>query len=241
MTIEQRLTEALRATADFAPSPDLYSRVSRSIEEDRAHRRRIWFWGLVSALITISIAIFLFLNVKRAPSGLVAPGWVFEVSETVILITVIVVFGPMLRRLGGVYVGEVFHLGAEQGVRFVRLIEIAFYLNGLGYVLVTSDLVHLEFNLALGPALAESGERIGLALAGLGLGHAQNLALLPVLGLFYNAVRRRVIRAQAGADAPPSSPVAVRADRLVTAIAFTLAALGMAGVLVLIGLGLGGA
>ena len=41
MTVEQRLRDALHRADGYAPSPDLFARVQRSIEEDRAHRRRM--------------------------------------------------------------------------------------------------------------------------------------------------------------------------------------------------------
>ena len=39
--VEQRLIDALRSTERVDPSPDLWSRVVHSIDEDRAHRRRV--------------------------------------------------------------------------------------------------------------------------------------------------------------------------------------------------------
>ncbi|MBI2237588.1 MAG: hypothetical protein HYU54_03565, partial [Actinobacteria bacterium] len=41
MSLEERLREVLRRTDEYEPSPDLFARVRRSIEEDAAHRRRI--------------------------------------------------------------------------------------------------------------------------------------------------------------------------------------------------------
>ena len=39
--VEQRLIDALRSTERVDPSPDLWSRIVHSIDEDRAHRRRV--------------------------------------------------------------------------------------------------------------------------------------------------------------------------------------------------------
>ena len=40
MTLEQVLSATLHSADDYDPSPDLFAKVQRSIDEDRAHRRR---------------------------------------------------------------------------------------------------------------------------------------------------------------------------------------------------------
>ena len=65
MTFEQLVGDALRAADDFDPSPDLFAKVQRSIDEDAAHRRRVrravaWATASVVAavvylLVTVSV------------------------------------------------------------------------------------------------------------------------------------------------------------------------------------------
>jgi hypothetical protein len=241
MTLEQRIIEALHSTEGYAPSPDLFARVTRSLEEDRAHRKRVWFWSLVAATMMTAWVVLLTQFIHPTSVGPVAPRWFFEASGTVVILTLLVVLGPALRRFGSAYVDDVFHLQPETGRRFVRLVEIAYYLSGSGYVLVTTDLGGLQLNQVLGVGAKDTLERVAIVVAAMGLGHAQNLLLLPFVGMFYNATRRRVLRFEAGAGAPSMSVRSRKADRVVTVIAFTLVTLGAAGALVFVGLLLGGA
>ena len=72
MTIEhteRRLVEALRATERIEPSPDLWSRVLHSIEEDRAHRRRIVVSVVGAAACAVVLAVVLALGTVDHPRG----------------------------------------------------------------------------------------------------------------------------------------------------------------------------
>ncbi|MEE8489776.1 MAG: hypothetical protein V3S43_05520, partial [Acidimicrobiia bacterium] len=65
MTVEERLTAAFRAADQYQPSPDLFAKVTRSIEEDASHRRRVR--RLVGTLIAAFglVAIYLFVAIDR--------------------------------------------------------------------------------------------------------------------------------------------------------------------------------
>jgi hypothetical protein len=69
MNVEQRLVDALRTADQVEPSSDLWSRVVHSIEEDQAHRRRVW----TSAAITIATVTILvgvgWLGLTDGPDG----------------------------------------------------------------------------------------------------------------------------------------------------------------------------
>ncbi len=59
MTFEQRVQDALRVADRYEPSPDLFDKVRRSIEEDAAHRNRVRRTVLLLAAGLAVIAIVL--------------------------------------------------------------------------------------------------------------------------------------------------------------------------------------
>ena len=80
MTFEQLVGDAPRCVDDYEPSPDLFAKVQRSIEE-RTHRRRVF--GAVAAaagLLAIGIVWSLaFLDVEKGTVAL--PWWSLRISS----------------------------------------------------------------------------------------------------------------------------------------------------------------
>ncbi|MGH8873267.1 MAG: hypothetical protein ACRDWS_14995 [Acidimicrobiia bacterium] len=240
MTLEQRLSETLHEVDSFEPSPDLYARVSRSLDEDRARRRRatlVWLASLASAAI---VMVCLGLLVFRDRGGfLVVPRWGVELLETVVLVTIVLLLAPLIRRFGGFYVSEVFRLDPPVGDRFLRLLDIAYYLVFSGRILSDADLTGLGGAVRLGVELEAALDRIAWVLTMMGALHAGTLLALPVVGLVFSSVVRRARRLQAGALAPDVSPQALQADRLASWIVWALAALVVVGALLTIGVVIG--
>ena len=85
MNVEQRLVNALRAGDQVEPSPDLWTRVLHSIEEDQAHRRRV----LTSTAAAIGTLVALFvvgvLGLTDGPLGRIVQLPVMELVETIAL------------------------------------------------------------------------------------------------------------------------------------------------------------
>lgn len=245
MSLEKRIADALHAADDFEPSIDLFARLKRSIEEDRAHRRRVRITlGLIGAGLVL-LVVFLIAVAQQGPDGVVTvPKWSVQMVVTSVLIAVLLTLGPVLRRLGSPLLEEVFHLNPPTGRRFARLLDIAYYLFFGGLVVSGLDTRGLLERVTV------SGDEVWLGIAQiaefllqLGVAHTVNLALLPVIGLLFNSLIRRARRRTAGADAPPESVLARKADRLATAIVMVAAAVAIAGALalvgVVVGLGLG--
>lgn len=237
MSLEKRISDALHAADDYQPSVDLFARLHRSIEEDRAHRRRL---RVTLALVGTGLFVvfaFLVAVAQRSSDGVVTvPKWSIQVVVAFVLITVLIALGPVLRRLGSPLLEEVFHLNPPTGVRFSRLLDIAYYLF-FGGLIVSA----IETRGLAGQVQASSEEAwIALAqvagfLLQLGIVHTINLALLPVIGLLFNSLTRRARRRAEGPDAPQESPYARKADRLATAIVMTAAGVAIAGALALVG------
>lgn len=242
MNLEQRLIQALHRADDFEPSPDLFARVERSLEEDLKHRRRVRMvtLGLIAGVVAISM--FFRAVTSVAPGGsLVVPGWSLWLVTVLVQVAVVVTLGPTLRRFGKPFVADVFRFDPDTGWRFMRLLDIAFYLFLFGAILIRSDVQSWDRILVLASDAGEWTARVAFFLLMLGVAHAFTIATLPLVGLFFSSSMRRVRRLQAGSAAPESSPRAERAERVVRLIVWGIAgsalALVVIGIVVIAGVG----
>ena len=232
MTLEQQLTEALHEVDGFDPSPDLYARVTRSLDEDRVYRRRIRAAWLATLASFAAVVVYLGLMVTRTSTGaLVVPRWVLELLEVAVLVTLALLLAPLISRFGKFYVSDVFRLDPVTGDRFMSLLEIAYYLVFFGRILQGANLTRLRGMVQLGPGLEETFETVAVMLMFLGLIHAATLFGLPLVGLVFSSVVRRSERHRAGAGAPPVSENAVRADRVAAWVVRAVIGLLLAGAL----------
>ena len=108
MTIEEQLTAAFRTADQYQPSPDLFAKVTRSIHEDAAHHRRVRRVAISAAVAVGFIALYLLLAVDRIDGAFVMPFWTLEVLVTGVMIALVLVLGPAIRRFGDAFEGDVF-------------------------------------------------------------------------------------------------------------------------------------
>lgn len=240
MTLESRLREALHEVDRFQPSVDLFARVKRSVAEDARFRRRRATAIAGFAAVAALTSAFLASSVRRVDGTLMIATTNLVMTRVALSVVLLVVLAPNIRRFAVSYVDDVFHLSPETGARFLAVLDVAYYLFFSGLLLVDADVWNLGSEVPLAAGLEEAAWNVGLFLVVMGVLHAVNIASLPVLGLIFNATTRRVLRARAGADAPPESMRARRADgnaRGMTAALVVLA--GIAAFLVLSQLVLG--
>ena len=238
MSLERRLTEALHQTDDYQPSVDLFARLSRSIEEDRAHRRRLGR-AIVAVLVGFALlASFLVAQADRDPAGvLVVPKWSMQVVMAVVLVSCLLAFGPAIRRLGQPYLSDVFHMDPTTGGRFASLLDIAYYLFFAGGILSNLDVTEAGSLVPAATSLEAVMEEVAYFLTILGAAHVGNLVVLPVVGLLFSSLTRRARRRTAGTQGPAASERAAKTDRLVMAIVVVaVVLLGLGGGLVVIAL-----
>lgn len=226
MTIEQRLTEALHGADEYLPSPDLFAKVQRSIEQDAAHRRRVrrallWAGGGLAAAVVWLAA---FLDVGDGTATL--PWWTLEVLTAAILIVLVLVLGPAIRRFGTDLTLDVFRSNRATSQRFLALIDIAYYLVFTAFVLMTTSFsAQTEWGGRLAAQMEHELHRVGGLLLVMGILHALNIAVLPVMGLVFASNWRRAARQRLGASAPDPDPRADKADRVATIIVWLAAGL----------------
>jgi hypothetical protein len=246
VTLEQRLADTLHTADDYAPSPDLFAKVQHSIEEDNAHRRRVrstilWFVAALGAVI-----VFLLATV-RVESGQVDMSFTsLELLVTAVMIAIVAIMGPAIRRFGQTYERVAFASGPDTGTQVLRLLDIAYYLIFGAYIVMTlmfeppRDLPF--FDRQFTDTLLFEAERLGGLFLLMGLLHVTLLLALPIVGLVHGANLRR---ARIAEGATSSDDVAARIDRGVTVGTWVVAAIlvvqMVVGVLgVLLGLGIGG-
>ena len=226
MTIEQRLVDALHGADEYLPSPDLFAKVRRSIEEDLAHRHRVrralsWAGGGLAAAV-VWVAAFLDFTDGTATM----PWWALEVLTAAVLITVVFVLGPLIRRFGTELTLEVFRSNRATSNRFLALLDIAYYLVFTAYVVIsTSFSSQTDWGGTLAGQLEHELMRVGGLLLVMGILHALTIAVLPVMGLVFASNWRRAARQALGPAAPDPDPRAEQADRVATVIVWVVAGL----------------
>ncbi|HEY5889650.1 MAG TPA: hypothetical protein VIW94_02975 [Acidimicrobiia bacterium] len=234
MTLEQRLSEALHSADHYEPSPDLFSRVDRSVEEDKAHRRRLARNFTVSAVGLMAIAVATGSSIQVSPTGLLLiPAWVLESIATVVMALILVVLGPSIRRFGRDYVDDIFAITNETGERILQLLDIAYYLVFTGLIMTSIQLTNWKADVVFQSALEDSLVRIGRMMVTMGILHAVTLLVLPVVGFVYSSLVWTDYRNGLGRNPPPPLPGAAQAARVMK---ITLIVVGVVIALNLLGL-----
>lgn len=242
MSLEQRIIDALGEFDGFEPSPDLFARVALSVEEDIARRRRIRIIAAGAIAAAAGVALYLFLVSGPSARGeLIAPRWAIEALETLVLTGVVATLGPLIRRFGGIFIEDVFGLDPSAGRRFLRLLDVAYYLVFGGYALITTQLTGLVVEESLRRSLSVATERLAGLLLTMGVLHAVTIAVLPVLGLIFSSTVRQAERLAAGTDAPAPSRGALQAERVARAIVWGVGGVALVGGLLALGLAVGSA
>jgi hypothetical protein len=231
MSSQERLRDALERLDTYPVSDDLLSRITGTLEQDA--RRRVRVRRTLSAVVVGCLALVAwFVGTGSVEAGgVVVPGWSLEVAVALVLVTLLVGLGPLLRRFGVPYLSAALGPAASG---FAPLLDIAYYLVGGGYILSTLTVLPDVVGTPVDPAqLFRASSRIaGMALLLGGL-HAVTLAVLPCIGLLVRSARWRASRPES------PDPRARTADRVATAalslVAATLAlALVVGGALVVV-------
>ena len=220
MTLEQMIEDTLRAADDYDPSSDLFSKVQRSINEDQAHRRRVRAWLIAVGASLLAIAAYLLVTVDVADGRITMPFTALEVLVTAVMIALVVVIGPSIRRFGETYERVVFAGSPETGRHVLRLLDIAYYLIFGAFTLMTLVYEPPVDAPQLQDWLSFEAQRLGGLLMMMGVLHVALLISLPVAGIVFNANqwRARVLDGMAATD-----PVARKIDRAVTIASWIVA------------------
>ena len=176
------------------------------------------------------LLVFLALLALPTPAlAYIGPGAGFALvsSFAVILITIVVVLGPLIRRFGIVLTLEVFRSNRATSERFLALLDIAYYLVFSAFILMSTNFsAQADWGGTLAGQLGGDGElfRIAGLLLVMGILHTVTIAVLPVMGLIFASNWRRAARTQLGKEAPEPDPQAEKADRVATLIVWLVTA-----------------
>lgn len=194
MNMEQRLIEVFQTSHRLEPTPDLFSRVVHSIEEDRRHRRRVVRTVAVLLAAFGSVVAVAALSLEEGRYGRFVHRPIMEALEALVLVTILVVLGPAIRKFGRGYAHDLWPRGAVTPDAILRLLDLAYYLVGAGYVLLSTEFEFTDGLLdnRLPEQIADAAFRIGGLILALGLLHAATLFLMPVVALIDNSTRRSV-------------------------------------------------
>ena len=186
---EQRLVDALRSTERTEPSPDLWSRVLHSIEEDRAHRRRVAVAAAGGAACAVALAIVIALGTTDHLRGSQVRPPVMELVETAALVALVLVLGRAVARFGRGYATDLWPRAHDTASAIVRLLDLAYALVFGGYILLTAEFDTGWTNVYIAEQLQSMGYRIGGLLLMMGFLHGFTVMVLPVVALVSNSTR----------------------------------------------------
>lgn len=118
--------------------------------------------------------------------------WILEVIVAAVLVTILAVLGPLIKRFGRGYAADVFKANERTGKSYLVLMDFAYYLIFGAYVLFT---IKFEPDTGWGQEVnAEQLEasviRVGGMLLLMGLLHGLNVLSLPIIGRLFSLNRR---------------------------------------------------
>jgi hypothetical protein len=185
MKLEDRLRDALFAGLEqVEESPDLFARVQASIEDlkrRRQWRRRV---AAVAGAALAVLAAVLYAVTDYREGELLMNWWVLELITTGILVAIVIVLGPFIKRFGKGYAAEVFRSNPGTGKSFIVLTDFAYYLIFGAYVLFTITFErHSGWTDTVNAAqlMSETRKIAGILLL-MGVLHGANLLMLPITG-----------------------------------------------------------
>jgi NADH:ubiquinone oxidoreductase subunit 3 (subunit A) len=109
--------------------------------------------------------------------------WVIELGTTALLIVIVVVLGPLIKRFGRAYAGDVFRANPRTGKSFLVLMDVAYYLIFIAYILFSTTLARPpDWRVSIANQLQAEVFRVGGMLLLMGVLHGANVLSLPIVG-----------------------------------------------------------
>lgn len=192
--IEERLRTALRAAgAEVEPNADLFARVTRSLEADRERRRwrRRAASGSAAFVLALAAGGAAMSDIDNNGRVIMA-WWVLELLTTVILLAIAAVLGPFIKRFGRSYAADVFRANPRTGKSYLVLTDVAYYLIFVAYIMFTINYEPRKgwARNVVAKQIQNETARVGGILLLLGLLHAANIVMLPVIGRMLSLNRK---------------------------------------------------
>ena len=110
--------------------------------------------------------------------------WILELIVTGVLVAILVILGPLIKRFGKAYAADIFRANPRTGKSYLVLMDIAYYLIFSAFILFS-----ISFERDTGwtqevsaDQLESSTLRIGGMLLLMGILHGLNVISLPIIG-----------------------------------------------------------
>ena len=207
LDLEQRLIDAFAdARASVQENPDLFARVSRSLDDARARHR--YRWRLAGMLLGFAVAnSLLALQLSNYDHGrFTVKWWVIELITDIVLVALAIGLGPFIKRFGRSYAADVFRSNPRTGKSYLVLTDVAYYLIFTAFVLFTVTFVEpADWKRTTGAQLKHEVARIGGILLIMGVLHAANVVALPIIGRLLSSNKRADDAKPDPASSPASS------------------------------------
>jgi hypothetical protein len=109
--------------------------------------------------------------------------WVIELITNLVLIGIVVVLGPLIKRFGRAYAGDVFRANPRTGKSYLVLMDVAYYLIFAAYVLFTVTFEpSVQWERSNAAVLQDEVVRVAGMLLLMGALHGLNVLSLPLIG-----------------------------------------------------------
>ena len=109
--------------------------------------------------------------------------WVIELITNVVLVAILVILGPLIKRFGRAYAGDVFRANPRTGKSYLVLMDVAYYLIFTAYILFT---IRFEpqpsWESSVAAQLQDEVVRVAGMLLLMGILHGLNVLSLPLIG-----------------------------------------------------------
>jgi hypothetical protein len=208
LTLEHRLIEAFAdARSSIDANPDLFARVTLSIEDMEARRHFRWkLAGGIAAFVVANTALALALS-DYDNRRFTMPWWVIELITNIVLVALAICLGPFIKRFGRSYAADVFRANPRTGKSYLVLTDVAYYLIFASFVLFTVTFVEkTSWHGSPGEQLKHEVARVGGILLIMGVLHAANVVALPVIASLLSSNKRRDEKVSSGAGAGSLGP-----------------------------------
>ena len=100
----------------------------------------------------------------------------------VLLLAIVFALGPLIKRFGRSYAGDVFRANPRTGKSYLVLMDVAYYLIFVAYILFTVTLTRPPQWARVGAQVEDELIRVGGMLLLMGVLHGLNVLSLPLVG-----------------------------------------------------------
>ncbi|MDH3517874.1 MAG: hypothetical protein OEM66_03015 [Acidimicrobiia bacterium] len=108
--------------------------------------------------------------------------WIVELATNGLLLAVVFVLGPLIKRFGRSYAGDIFRANPRTGKSYLVLMDVAYYLIFVSFILFTVTFKPPRDWLQIGSQLEDEVIRLGGMLLLMGVLHGLNVLTLPLVG-----------------------------------------------------------